>query len=90
MNKNTNLILFSISFGALLVLLFTKLEYVLKFGKEYLVRDPKTSPFVSLTYKNGVSHAAEPEALIYGSLMFVLLAGCIFFLIRLLKESADK
>lgn len=82
MNKNTNLVLFIVSFGALLLLLLTKLEFVLMYGKDYQVRDPKSSPYLPKYF----SHAAEPEALIFGFLMIALAAGTVFFLYRLLKK----
>lgn len=82
MNKNTNLVLLVVSFGALLLLLLTKLEYVLFYAKDYPVRDPKSDPFAP----KYVSHAAEPEALIFGFLMIALAVGTVFFLFRLLKK----
>ncbi len=82
MNKNTNLVLFIVSFGALLLLLLTKLEFVLMYGSSYEVRDPKSSPYLP----KYLSHAAEPEAQIFGFLIIAVAAGTVFFLFRLLKK----
>ncbi len=71
-----------VSFGSLLLLLLTKLEYVLAYGQEYQVRDTTKSPFSQAT----VPHPAQADAQILGFLMIVLVAGSVYFLVKTLKK----
>ena len=80
--NNNNLVLFLVSFGALLLLLLTKLEYVLVYATDYQVRDPKSSLYAP----KYLSHPAEPDAMIFGFLMVALAVGAVYFLFKLLKK----
>lgn len=81
-NKNTNLILFIVSFGSLLLLMLTRLDYVLTYGTDYQVRDTTKSPFNPTM----ITHPAQPDAQILGLLMVVLAIGSVIFLVKTLKK----
>lgn len=80
MNKNTNLILFIVSFGALLLLMLTKLEYVMTYGKDYL------APGTGSNWYKQVVNPPLIDAQIFGVLMVFLAVGSVFFLFKVLKK----
>lgn len=82
MNNTKNLVLFIVSFGAFMLLVLTRLEYVLAYGTVYQVRDPLSSPFKPKM----IEHPAQADAQFLGVLMVLLAVGSVFFLIRLLKK----
>ena len=78
MSKNSNLILFLVFFASFLLLILTKLEYVVEFSQTK--PDTNISSFVSN------AHAALLDAQMLGFLMVVLAGGSVFFLYKLLKK----
>lgn len=82
MNKaTTNLVLFVVSFGALLLLLLTKLEYVMTYAFERQGINNK-DPFSGKT----IAYGPEPDAQILGLLMIVLAIGSLYSLVKVVRK----
>ena len=86
--KKIDLTLFVVSFGALIVLLLTRLSFVMEyaFAKKSTTQRSDGKGFnAESPFYNG--HEAHPDAQILGALIIALSIAAIIFLIRVLKSS---
>jgi hypothetical protein len=79
--KSVDLTLLVVSFGAFMVLVLTRLSFVLEYSSPR--GDTNSSSFLDN------SHGVLPEALFLGFLMIVLLASSIFFFVRLVRSNSN-
>lgn len=80
--KKIDLTLFVVSFGALMVLMLTRLSFVLDYS---FPKGDVSGSAADIFYRG--STEALPEAQILGVLMIALAVSSIIFLVRLLKSS---
>lgn len=81
MTKNKDLILFMVSFGSLLVLVLTRLDYVLT----YAMRESGTTE-VNVFSGKRYNYGPLLDAQILGILMIVLAIGSLYFLVKVVRK----